>query len=41
MIGGDQYFVQPFMADAYQVPTPGQPVISKLVSGRLSLAPCL
>ena len=26
MIGGDQYFVQPFMADAYQVPTPGQPL---------------
>jgi hypothetical protein len=26
MVGGDQYFVQPFMADAYQVPTPGQPL---------------
>ena len=26
MVGGDQYFVQPFMADAYGVPTPGQPL---------------
>ncbi len=26
MVGGDQFFVQPFMADAYQVPTPGQPL---------------
>jgi len=26
MVGGDQFFVQPFMADAYMVPTPGQPL---------------